>query len=516
LGFFIGLNNPQVTFEVYSQTAFNHMKSFLSFIAFFALLVSSQSSYCQLVVNSNLTIEQYIQDVLLGQNVTVSNITYNGASANTVAAPVGEFECEDCNLGMPGGFIMSSGNATSAAGPNNTSGATDIIGTTVATDPDLAAISGVAVVDQCVIEFDFVPLGDTLRFNYIFASEEYPEFSNGGVNDSFGFFLSGPGINGPYSNNAENIALIPGTTTPVSINTINNGFDGISGPCNNCEYYNQDGTGNPDDDSFDDPYYMQFDGYTDLFTAYAIVQCGLTYHIKLAICDGGDGVLNSAVFLERESFASNLVVQVAIQFEAGGPDGNTLFEDCGSSNIVFSRPETGDVNTPLTAYIEYGGAAQELIDYSDLPDSVLFAPGVESVSFPFTAILDFTAEGIENIVLTIANFAECGETLMESEFEFFINDTADPLVVEGYTTSICDGATIEIEPIISGGYGVYEFDWSSGEDTETITVSPLATTTYSLIVSDTCGMPPANADYVVEVAEFPPFSVTIDQGDFIV
>jgi hypothetical protein len=43
---------------------------------------------------------------------------------------------------------------------------------------------------------------------------------------------------------------------------------------------------------------------------------------------------------------------------------------------------------------------------------------------------------------------------------------------------------------------------------------PLATTTYSLIVSDTCGMPPANADYVVEVAEFPPFSVTIDQGDF--
>jgi gliding motility-associated-like protein len=254
---------------------------------------------------------------------------------------------------------------------------------------------------------------------------------------------------------------------------------------------------------------MQFDGYTDLFTAYAIVQCGLTYHIKLAICDGGDGILNSAVFLERESFASNLVVQVAIEFEAGGPEGNTLYEDCGSSTIVFSRPETGDVNTPLTAYIEYGGVAQELIDYTDLPDSVFFAPGVEFVEFPLTAILDFIAEGEESIILTIANFAECGETLLESEFEFFINDTAEPLVVDGYTTQICQGDEVEIVPIISGGYGVFSYDWSTGETDSTIFVSPDISTSYNLIVSDTCGMPSDDADFQINILDFPDLLVDI-------
>ncbi|MBK7946535.1 MAG: choice-of-anchor L domain-containing protein [Flavobacteriales bacterium] len=42
-----------------------------------------------------------------------------------------------------------------------------------------------------MLEFDFIPTGDTLRFRYVFGSEEYPNYTCGSVNDVFGFFLSG-------------------------------------------------------------------------------------------------------------------------------------------------------------------------------------------------------------------------------------------------------------------------------------------------------------------------------------
>ena len=74
-----------------------------------------------------------------------------------------------------------------------------------------------------MFEFDFEVQGDNIEFNFIFMSEEYNEYVNTGFNDVFAFYISGPGIVGQ-----QNLAVVPGTTTPVSINTINNGYDLIS------------------------------------------------------------------------------------------------------------------------------------------------------------------------------------------------------------------------------------------------------------------------------------------------
>ena len=117
-----------------------------------------------------------------------------------------------------------------------------------------------------------------------FASEEYPEYVNQ-FNDVFAFFISGPGITGPYSSptgfpgGSANIALLPGTTTPVTINNVNNGDNdcfsgGPSGPCVNCAFYVDNCNGTT----------VEFDGFTTKLEAKIPVNPCQTYHLKLAIC----------------------------------------------------------------------------------------------------------------------------------------------------------------------------------------------------------------------------------------
>lgn len=493
----------------------------------FALLFFT-TAHAQMTVTSNMTVEQYVQDVLLGVNVTVSNVTFNTGTAAVSSTAVGGFEAPSCNMGIPSGFLMSSGDAAGAVGPNTeTSHSGPGTGTWAGTDPDLVSLvqanGGNSVNDWVIIEFDFVPLGDTLRFNYVWASEEYDFYAESGFNDVFGFFISGPGINGTYSNNSINIALLPDGTTPVGINTINNG-SGNAGPCDNCDLYNQDSDPDssfpwPQDAAapwFNDPYYMQFDGYTDVLTALAIVQCGQTYHIKLAVCDANDSGFDSAVFLQRDSFSSNLVVQATLNLDVSGPDGNTMFENCGDGYLVFERPESGNPNTQLVAYLGYSGTAENGVDYTLLPDSVVFEPGVMTVSVFIDAFADGLAEGMETVHIEIENIAECGESLLSSNFDFVIQDIAEPLVVEGVDYEICSGETQTLEPIITGGYAVYHYDWSTGENTETIDVTPANTTTYFLTVSDTCGMPSDDAQFIVNVLVVPTLTVDfVDQNNIL-
>ena len=480
-----------------------------------------------MTVSSNLTVEQYVQQVLLGDNVTVSNITFNGSAATVNSTAVGGFDCVDCNMSIGSGFLMSSGDAAGAVGPNNqTSYSGTGTGGWNGTDPDLVTLvqsnGGNSVNDWVIIEFDFVPLGDTLRFEYIWASEEYDFYANSGFNDVFGFLISGPGIAGPYSLGAENIALIPGTTTSVGINTINNS-QGNAGPCVNCEYYNQDSDADgfpwpidPDAVWYNDPHYMQYDGYTDVLTAIAVVQCGLTYHIKLAVCDANDSGFDSAVFLQRDSFSSNLVVQASLELDVAGPDGNTLFENCGDGNLVFARPLSGNPQTELVAYLAYSGTATNGVDYTLLPDSVVFLPGQMTVSLFIDGFMDGLVEGIETVHIQIENIADCGEGLLASSFDFVIADTAEPLVVTGYESQVCSGGTTTLVPTIEGGYAAYAYTWSTNQTTPTIDVTPPLTTTYFLTVSDTCGMPSDDAEFPVTVIQTPILLVdVIDQDNIL-
>ncbi|WP_298391692.1 choice-of-anchor L domain-containing protein, partial [Flavobacterium sp.] len=252
------------------------------------------TAFAQLVVNNTTqTPAQLVQNVLLGGGITVSNITFNGTAlnANTVRDQVGSFTGGNTtNIGINNGLILATGDAQIAVGPNDQSGATDATANPIQGDADLAILASANIRNKAVLEFDFVPVGQNLTFNFVFGSEEYLEFVNGGFNDVFGFFLSGPGITGTFTGGAANIALVPSTTIPISIDNVNDVL--------NPTYYVNNGAGvTPGINTT-----IQYDGFTTVIAATATVQCGQTYHIKLAIANVGDNSLDSAVFLQAQSF----------------------------------------------------------------------------------------------------------------------------------------------------------------------------------------------------------------------
>ena len=259
----------------------------------------------QLVVSSNMTEQELVEDVLVGQGVQVTNIQYTGATASR-----GTFNSTFSNVGISEGVILSTGRIFDAIGPNNDPGGNtgnNDMGRDGDEDLELLLGLGTNTLDAVVLEFDFVPIEDSIVFNYVFASEEYLEFVNAGYFDVFGFFLSGPGINGPFSNGSVNVALVPGTNTPVTIDNVNDQV--------NSSYYvdNGDGESWP---QIANSSIVQYDGLTVKMTAVLNVQACETYHIKLAIADVSDGIYDSAVFLEKGSFS--LVEPIA----NAGPDRN--------------------------------------------------------------------------------------------------------------------------------------------------------------------------------------------------
>ncbi len=321
-------------------------------VLFSLLLIcfSTPYSFSQLNVTNNNTVDWYVQNVLLGAGVTVSNITYNAGPANIVNPQVGEFTDPIANVGLTNGMIIGSGDVTMAMQPNTGGGST--LGGTGASgsDPDLAAISTNSIFDECVIEFDFIPIGDTISFNYVFASEEYEEYVCSQFNDVFGFFLTGNNpAGGMY--NSQNIALVPNpanpttfTTTAVAINTINPGVAGANGNPSNCSAidpnwasYNvfyQTNTGTA----------YEYDGRTVSLPVVVAVNCGETYHIKLAVGDAGDAAFDSGVFLEAGSFSSSGTVL------AGAVAPGDIFMCTSNYTVNFDS----GVNTPPNEYWDFG------------------------------------------------------------------------------------------------------------------------------------------------------------------
>jgi len=221
---------------------------------------------------------------LIGPEVEISN-------AVLTAAPgaAGLFTGAAGIIGFDQGLILSSGNIVTVVGPNMLDDVS--YDNAYPGDAELdSLIPGYTTYDATILEFDFTCQNPTVvSFQYVFASDEYNEWVNSDFNDVFGFFLNG-----------SNIAVVPAVCSdagiPVSINNVNCGDPYMPPGGLNCNCYRNndlsDAGGTID---------TEMDGLTQVFYATAQIQPG-TNHMKLAIADAGDHVLDSNVMIACQSF----------------------------------------------------------------------------------------------------------------------------------------------------------------------------------------------------------------------
>lgn len=236
------------------------------------------------ITTSTTTSANVLVQKLLGNGISVSNLQFRGSNVSA-----GIFTGGQDIIGFDSGIILSNGKISNVEGPNVNEFATHA--SYLPGDDQLSSlIPGYSTFDATVLEFDFVPAGDLVTFDYVFASDEYNEWVNSAFNDVFGFFLDG-----------KNIAKIPGTDITVSINNVNGG-NPFGQNMSNPQYYINNSL-------YDGGGYIDtgMDGFTVVFSAQAQVTPGTSHHIKLAIADAGDFAWDSNVFLKAASFASTIV-----------------------------------------------------------------------------------------------------------------------------------------------------------------------------------------------------------------
>jgi gliding motility-associated-like protein len=398
-------------------------------------LIISFQAFSQLTVTPGATAQQLVQN-LVGTGITVSNITLTAGPNAT-----GTFNGASSNIGLLTGILLTTGNISYAPGPNITdSGGDDNL---LPGDSTLDIISGQTTFDATVLEFDFVPISDTITFRYVFGSEEYPEFVWQGYNDVFGFFLSGPGISGPYPGNSINIALVPGSSNPVSIDSVNDGYSSfctttLPGPCTNCIYYVNNCSGTT----------VEYDGFTTALTAKAVIQKCNTYHIRLAIADAGDGIYDSGVFLEEGSFNSGTPIVAAASI-AGASTG------CAPLPVNFINQSTGaDV-------------------YSwDFGDG---SPADTSTNPSHT----FTSTGTYTITLIATDISACSFT----DTTTLTVTVGQANVSAGGDSTICGGGSVQLNASGGGTYLWFPAAGLSNANIANPIASPSTTTTYYVVVS---------------------------------
>ena len=257
------------------------------------------------------------------------------------------------------------------------------------------------------------------------------------------------------------------------------------------------------------------------------VICGQTYHIKLAIGDGGDSSFDSGVFLEKGSFSSN-----AISVSAEIANGDTiLWEGCNEAYFAFSRPDT---TIDFTVYFNVTGTATMGDDYSSIPDSLVMSAGTYYDTIFLYPNVDTIVEPAETVTIEIY-FPNCLGGFDTISATLIINDYI-PLTATMDIPPVdpCDAPDSLLVQLEFTGQGADSIHWDMGNgvtfiDDTIVNYYYTSQGTYyiTMYAEDVCGNNATVVDTVEYIVNFtqsnavpppdmllcdPPYDVTFDAG----
>ena len=326
---------------------------FLVVLSFFTCVMFSQNIQ---VDNNTYTPQELIEDILINSdcisNVVVTNVV--GGNFEGTDQSYGYFDATGTSFPITSGLVLSTGRLSNVPGPNTSLSDDDASGWSG--DADLeTALGENNTYNATVLEFDFQSISNQISFRYLFASEEYQE---GDANtcqysDLFGFL-----IRPASASNYTNIALVPGTNTPVKVTTVHSGIPGSCQPINENYFGGWNNSVAP----------INFNGQTAVLTASANIIPNETYHVKLVIADEANYRYDSAVFLEAGSFTSNIELGTNRLFATRNPlcenetldldatqtgaNGYTWFKDGlpipGENNPTYTIVDAGTYSVSIT------------------------------------------------------------------------------------------------------------------------------------------------------------------------
>jgi gliding motility-associated-like protein len=450
-------------------------------VLFIGTFLFTHSLFSQITTSGGLNAQQLVQSIM-GKGYTVSNAV--------LTCPVdasGTFVSTTSNIGLGQGIVLTTGNIADVNGPNDDAGVS--IGNNGPGDAQLDAM-GAKTMNACALEFDLVPSCETLKINYVFASEEYPTFVGTTYNDIFAFFISGPGITGTV-----NIATIPNSTTPVTINNVNANT--------NSQYFVDNDNGQT----------VQYNGFTKPLTAsIKVVPCG-TYHLKMAIGDVGDQNYDSGVLIEAGSIncdapeiisppACANAATVSLCAPAGyiyewpaGQPGATgpLNQQC----LTVNNPKAGDVYTvnlsppgggcPAVSKIKLKGADFSVRDTSVCPGAAKFPITVTPLTignynFKWEPATNLSCNDCQSPVFDPQSSQTYTVTMSDKDVTN-CNRVKIVKVTVGasFTISSKDAEICEGETATLTATGADTYVWQPGNLTgATVQVNPISTTTYTI------------------------------------
>jgi gliding motility-associated-like protein len=342
---------------------------------------------------------QLVEDVLLDSTcAVVSNITWSTGTNFGSTNGIGYFNQNGSSFPFSEGIVLTTGSVNNAPGPNDSilsDGNQAWTG-----DAQLEAIvlgaTGQAMNSKNAtkLEFDFVPIINTLSFNFIFASEEYGSFQCD-YSDAFAFLLTNTA-----TGVTTNLAVLPGTTTPISVVTINNTLYNPGCVSQNPQYFGnyyelpegQNPLGAP----------IDYNGMTVPLTASSPVIPGQTYHIKLVIADRLDTLYDSAVFIEGGSFNIGTVDL-----------GNDLLQETNNA-ICFGETQLLDSGLDPADFTFTWSIGTTVLTSETGPSLLVTEPGSYTLSATYnnttcsatdTVQVEFYPELISG---TAPNLVECG------------------------------------------------------------------------------------------------------------